>query len=482
MNRFELDKGCHLSTNEDGSGVLLGGSPLSMFRLTPAGVRIVRRIEAGEELGTGHAALTTRLAAAGAVHPVFDPTLGPKPEEVTLVIPAYQADPDRIEAIIRASGCSHAIVVDDASPTPLREIDGVTIVRLPTNVGPGAARQAGLDRVTTDLVAFVDTDISLPPSSQGWVAALLPCFADETVALAAPRIRAAAPAGTAPWVVRQLARFEATRGPLDLGERRGRVRAATRVSYVPSAALLCRVSALRSVGGFDPAMRLGEDVDLVWRLDEDGWVCRYEPGVEVLHDVRSTMWAWLRQRAGYGFSATDLALRHPGAVAPAQVSVWSAASWGLVAAGWPFAGFVTASGSTVALARKLPDSIGRASIALRLAGLGHLHAGRTLANAVARSWWPVSLLPALLSRRARRAVVAAAVVPALIEWWRVRHRIDPVRYIVLRALDDGAYGFGLWQGALRRRSGAALAAKFTGWPRWLRRADRSRPVDSTTGG
>jgi len=460
-----------LATNPDGSGALVGGSPLSLFRLTPAGVRIIQRIQAGEALPAGHAALTARLVAAGALHPVFERALAPGLGDVTLVIPAYNADAARIENLVRQSGCGHAIVIDDASPVPLREIEGAAVVRLDVNGGPGAARQAGLDQVSTPFVAFVDSDVSVHPA---WIAELLPCFGDDTVALAAPRVRAAAPAPDAPPLARELARFEAVRGPLDLGPRRGRIRASTRVSYIPSAALVARVGALRSVGGFDPSLRLGEDVDLVWRLDEAGWSCRYEPATEVHHDVRGSLSAWLRQRAGYGFSATDLALRHPGAVAPAQISVWSAASWGLAATGRIGAGTTVAAGSTAALVRKLPESEHRTALALRLAGLGHLHAGKTLANAAVRSWLPVSLLAAVGSRRARRALLAAVVVPSLLDWWPVRHEIDPVRFTALRLLDDGAYGAGLWRGALTRRSAAALRPVLNGWPRARKRSAAGR--------
>ena len=261
-----------------------------------------------------------------------------------------------------------------------------------------------------------------------------------------------------------LARFESLRGPLDLGPLRGRIRAASRVSYVPAAALIARTEALRSVGGFDPSLRLGEDVDLVWRLDEAGWMCRYEPAVEVRHDVRPGLRAWLRQRAGYGFSATDLALRHPGAVAPVQTSIWSAVSWALPAVGCPVLGAAVAAGSTAALVKKLPEMPEREREALRLAGLGHLHAGRILATALTRSWWPVAVLTMLVSRRARRVVGAAIVVPTLLEWWKVRRSIDPIRFGLLRLLDDGSYGFGLWKGAWARRSVAALLPDLTSWP------------------
>ena len=107
---------------------------------------------------------------------------------------------------------------------------------------------------------------------------------------------------------------------------------------MPAAALVVRVDALRSIGGFDADLRVGEDVDLVWRLDEAGWRCRYDPRAEVDHLPRPTLAAWAAQRMSYGRSAAPLALRHPGALAPAAVSGWSAGAWGLTAAGRPVAG------------------------------------------------------------------------------------------------------------------------------------------------
>jgi hypothetical protein len=86
---------------------------------------------------------------------------------------------------------------------------------------------------------------------------------------------------------------------------------------------------------------------------------------------------------------------------------------------------------------------------MRLAGLGTLSAGRQLAGAVTRAWWPIALGAALVSRRARRAVVAAAIVPPLIDYVHQRPALDPARYLILRLADDAAYGLGLWQGAPR---------------------------------
>ena len=122
-------------------------------------------------------------------------------------------------------------------------------------------------------------------------------FADAEVVAVAPRVRSQAGDGSV------LERYERGRSPLDLGAAEARVAPATRVAYVPSALLVVRRSALEQVGGFDPALRTGEDVDLVWRLVEAGGVVRYEPAVLAWHPPRPGWRAWVGQRVGYGRSA-----------------------------------------------------------------------------------------------------------------------------------------------------------------------------------
>ena len=319
----------------------------------------------------------------------------------------------------------------------------------------------GLAEVTTALVAFVDADVHVDPD---WLLGLLPHFTDDRVALVAPRVVAGSGEG---W----LARFEALRSPLDLGPEPASIRARTRVSYVPSACILVRADALRAVGGFDPDLRVGEDVDLVWRLVAAGHIVRYEPSVTVRHDVRPTLTAWLKQRQSYGQSAGPLAKRHQGALAPLGVSGWSAGVWGLLGFGHPVAAVAVAAGTGVALMRKLPQLPRKA--ALNLVRYGHLGAGKQIASAIVRVWWPLALLAAIFSKRARRIVLASALIPALLDWRKDRSKLDPVRYVALRLLDDGAYGFGLWQGSWQARTAEPLVPDFTSWPRPSRFERRS---------
>lgn len=434
----------------DGGRALLGGSPLKLFRLTEHGARLVEQIRAGADLGTGHAALTDRLLDAGVVHPIPAPGTGPSVDDVTLVVPAHDVPPERLVALIAASGVRRTIVVDDASRSPVDPPAGAEVVRLDLNRGPAGARNAGLVEVRTPLVAFLDADTE---PVDGWLDVLLPHFADERVGLVAPRTMSTPGPST-------LARYEQWRSPLDLGPEPARVRAGTRVSYVPAAAMVARAAAVHGIGGFDERLRYGEDVDLVWRLDEAGWRVRYDPRSVVHHQPRSGRGAWARQRAGYGSAAALLERLHPGAVTPVRMNRWSLAAWatGVVS---PVAGVAIAGATTVALARKLRNVDQPWHLAGRLAGLGHLYAGRILASAMTRTWLPFALAAALVSRRARRILVASAIVPPVVDWVRDRPDVDLPRAVALRVTDDVAYGTGVWRGIRRERSLAAIRPRLS---------------------
>jgi hypothetical protein len=130
----------------------------------------------------------------------------------------------------------------------------------------------------------------------------------------------------------------------------------------------------------------------------------------------------------------------------------------------PVAGLAISAGTVVALARKLRSLDHPWEESLRLAGLGNLFAGRILASAITRAWWPVAVALAVVSRRARRLVLAAALLPPLIDWVRERPPLDPLRATVVRLADDVAYGTGLWEGVVRERNAKALLPDLTSWP------------------
>jgi mycofactocin glycosyltransferase len=437
---------------------LLGGSPLRLFRLTEAGASLLDRIDAGAAVSSN--TLVERLVDAGVLHPVPD-AIGPfNADDVTVVVPAYA--PSGVTLQIAALG-DRVVVVDDASPGTVLAPEGAIVVRRSTNGGPSAARASALEHVATALVAFVDSDVSVPDY---WLDVLVAHFADPVVVAVGPRVRCSQGETL-------IARYESSRSPLDLGAAPARVRARTRVSYVPTAALVVRTQTVADVGGFDANLRTGEDVDLVWRLDEHGGRVRYEPLVSVEHAPRASLAAFVRQRRGYGRSAAPLAQRHAGALAPVGVSGWSAGVWAALALGHPVGAAALVVGTGAALARKLPHLPRRE--AARLVALGHLGAGRQLASAITRVWWPMLLPLAVVSRRVRHVLVAAWLIPAATDWKRGGTRLDPIRYAALRLLDDASYGVGVWEGVLRERTLDPLVPDLTSWPA-AGRYDRRRPI------
>ena len=445
--------------------VLMGGSPLRVMRVTENGAQLVERLLAGEPVPDSNAAvaLTRRLLDGGLMHPIAID--GPFTlADVTVVIPVRGELPPRL--VQSVGRVARIIVIDDNSPipidTPTRTDDGtpITVHRCGARGGPAAARNIGLDAVTTPLVAFIDADCEPEPN---WLDTLLPLFADAQVALVAPRIVPTEPVGAQSV----LARFEHHRSALDLGADAARVRARTRVSYVPSAAMVARTEVLQALGGFDEELQVGEDVDLVWRLDEADWMVRYAPTARVAHRHRTRPLVWARRRFDYGTSAGPLALRHPGALAPVETSGWSIATWALAASGHLISAGGVAAATAVMLSRRLESLDRPLPIAAHLAGRGHLSVGRSFAQALLRPFWPITLALAVLvpSRKFRLTLVAASLAPSVIEWIRQRPDLDPISFVACRVADDVSYSAGVWVGAVRAGTLDPLTPELVSWPR-----------------
>jgi mycofactocin system glycosyltransferase len=432
-------------------GALLGGSPLRLVRLAAR----ARALLAGDRLvvrDATSAELAGRLLDVGLVVP----DLPDRPaDDVTVVIPVR----DRPEGLARllvalrddpATTALPVVVVDDGSSVPV-DGRGARVIRHELSRGPAAARNTGLRAARTPFVVFLDSDC-VPVT--GWLDALRPHVADPRLALVAPRVVALRGAEDG-W----LASYESAVSALDMGPEPAAVRPLSAVSYVPSAAVLARRAALGD--GFDASMRVAEDVDLVWRLSAAGWRVRYEPAAAVAHEHPSRTGQWLRRRAFYGTGAALLAARHGSAVAPVVLAPESAVAWATALLGGRrgSAGAAVLLGVTaLRLARRLrrPGEPLPLAFAAGLVLRGQSAAGRTLARSVTRHHWPLAATAAVVSRRARRLVLAVAVADAVAGWWPYRGRMGPVRFAVARRLEDLAYGGGLWWGALRGRSARAL--------------------------
>jgi len=457
--QLELDSNVRRVSN---GTALLGGSPFRVARLSAAGAALLDRWIAGDtELGSGQGAeLHERLIRAGLVHPL--PTACASLPTIAFVVPVYD-DADGLHRLLDAVRRDHPndpiIVIDDASSNrsaiaAIADRNGAQLLRHGINRGPAAARNTGwrtlessaMSRTRPDVVVFVDADV-VPQADA--VRTMLGHFADPSVAAVAPRVQAEAG-------LDMFSAYEQHDSPLDMGTDAAIVFPGTRLSYVPSAMLAVRFDVLQDAGGLDEAMRYGEDVDMVWRMIHDGHLVRFEPRAVAHHRNRTSFESFARQRFTYGSSAASLAARHGDKVAPLQLPALTAASTVAMIFGRHyvrFAGLTAAVGSALSLARKLDGKVDEShQEALRLVATTHGYATQGLAAAATRSWAPLLLL----TSRSRRALAAALIIPALVDWVRTRPANDPLTHTALRVVDHGSYCAGVWAGVVRSRSIAAL--------------------------
>lgn len=440
---------------EADDATLIGGKPHRVLRLSPAGQRAWHELRNGPIRSGAAGALARRLTDTGAAHPWPQPASA---VNVTVLVPVRDRS-DQLAKCLAAQGNAHpVVVVDDGSCDPgaiagVAERHGAAHVRRTTNGGPAAARNSGLAQLTSDFVALLDSDCTPP---RGWIEALAGHFADPLVAAVAPRV---VPDDSAN-------RYAAAYGTLDLGPDPARVVPGSAVGYVPTAALLVRRAALETIAdsgaAFDPALRYGEDVDLVWRLHEVGWRIRYDPSVQVAHREPRTWPATLARRYRYGTSAAPLAARHPKAMRHLVLAPGPAATVAALLARRPALAAVAFAAHTARTRRRVR--------AVELPATGLVTA---TARGVAQTWLGFGryasqfAAPLVLAgmavrgerRWGRRAALASLLLaPACTP---ARAPLPPTTRLLGRLADDLAYGAGVWTGCLKNRTLRPLAPAIT---------------------
>lgn len=348
------------------------------------------------------------------------------------------------------------IVVDDASTPPLASVLGdlpITLLRQERNIGQSAARNLAAAAATGAVLAFTDNDCVAEPD---WLRALVPYFADPEIAIVGGRV-------VAPDVRGAVAAFEAVRSPLDMGTIAAEVTPTAALSYLPACNLLVRRDALRARGGFDATLRVGEDVDFVWRVLRDGTRARYAPEGRIVHDHRVRWGDWLGRRADYGSSEAVLQQRRPGSrrlmpmptVGLLALSAVALASWFGAAAAWPGAAAVALLGAELVGKRR---ELRRLAVGLPVgriaAALGREHAAafyHLSANAI--RYYGIPLLAAGLTWPGLLpAVVPLLAVAPLTDYRRLQPRLSRAAFVGLYWLELAAYQLGIWRGCWRWRT------------------------------
>ena len=99
--------------------------------------------------------------------------------------------------------------------------------------------------------------------------------------------------------------------------------------HIPGCNMAFYKWALEEIGGFDPIFRqAGDDVDVCWRLQQNGHRIGFSPAGFVWHYRRSTVADYLSQQRGYGAAEALLVRKHPENFSAFGGSIWHGRIYG----------------------------------------------------------------------------------------------------------------------------------------------------------
>jgi mycofactocin system glycosyltransferase len=308
--RFYLKEGIHL-INGSTEGFVLQDTPLRVIRINKAAVRILKKCRTGLSLTTetGNRHLTEVLSFLDPLYEAgildwIPPENIDKPM-VSIIVPVYnRADDIRVclESLLSLNypkSKLEIIVVDDASidnTTGVVRGYDVRLIVQSINLGQSAARNAGVQVSKGDIIGFIDSDCIADPD---WLTELVTYFHDPRLALIGGYVDSV-------FSKSHLDRYEEVRSPLNMGKRPILGKDKNTIFFVPTCNMLIRRDIYTQVGGLDERLRIGEDVDLCWKLLSKGYRLMYVPKGRIKHKHRNRFYQCFRRRFCYGTSEAVL--------------------------------------------------------------------------------------------------------------------------------------------------------------------------------
>ena len=239
----------------------------------------------------------------------------PSAPRVSIVVCTYNGGRTLDQCLASLLGLDYlnyeVIVVDDGSTDDTRLILGrYSSVRAihQENLGLSAARNVGLQASTGEIVAYIDSDCF---ADTDWLTCLIDQL-ERTGAAAVGGPNLTSPGG---WLASSVAASPGQPAHVLVDDQTA--------EHIPGCNMAFRREVLSAINGFDPQFRrAGDDVDVCWRLQHEGYWITFAPGAMVWHHRRSTPRRYLRQQAGYGEAEGLLHFKHPD-----KFTGWGSGKW-----------------------------------------------------------------------------------------------------------------------------------------------------------
>ncbi len=196
--------------------------------------------------------------------------------------------PEQFEVLVICDGCT-----DDTSAMCHGLKPGYTlrVIEQTPNQGPAVARNRGVDEAKAPLILFIDDDVA--PETNLIDEHLRGHAGDEDVVvigplLAPPHFR------LNPWTSWEEAMLDKQYHAMSLRK----WKPTPRQFYTGNASV--RREHILKAGGFDPAFRRAEDIELAFRFRELGLRFSFNPEAKGWHYARRSLRAWLAIPTAYG--------------------------------------------------------------------------------------------------------------------------------------------------------------------------------------
>ncbi|WP_141733554.1 glycosyltransferase [Oligoflexus tunisiensis] len=223
---------------------------------------------------------------------------------ISVVVCSYNGA-NTIDLTLRALSCLaypnyEVLIIDDgstdATPAMVRRYPFKLIST--ANHGLSAARNTGWQEARGEIIAYLDDDAFPHPY---WLHFIADCFRRHPCsAVGGPNM---------PPLGKSLVADAIAHAP---GGPKAVLVTDTEAEHIPGCNMCIRRDVLLRLKGFDPQFRVaGDDVDICWRILEDGGMICFHAGAFVWHFARQTIPKYWKQQAGYGKAEALLEAKWP---------------------------------------------------------------------------------------------------------------------------------------------------------------------------